>query len=88
MERTWILVNRSFSASLVSAFRRANPSLARISLGIVTVLGLRLLWPAAAAVFRFGPLHGDDLAIAVVAGGAVLLAQEGRKPIWHTRLRL
>ena len=51
-----ILVNRSFSTSLVAAFRRPNPALAWIFLAVTVILGLSLLWPAASALFRFGPL--------------------------------
>ena len=38
-----ILVNRSFSTSLVAAFRRPNPALAWILLAVTAVLGLSLL---------------------------------------------
>src|SRR5262249_4679560 len=40
-----ILVNRSFSASLISAFRRPNPALAWILLAVSAILALTLLWP-------------------------------------------
>jgi hypothetical protein len=30
-------------------------------LPLLRILALSLLWPAAANLFRFGPLHGDDL---------------------------
>jgi Ca2+-transporting ATPase len=83
-----ILVNRSFSSSLISAFRRPNPALAWILLAVVTILVLTLLWPTAAALFRFGPLHGDDLFVTVAAGGTIFLILEALKPIWHARLRL
>jgi len=83
-----ILVNRSFSTSLLSAFRRPNPALAWILLAVVTILGLSLLWSPAAALFRFGPLHGDDLMVTVGAGAATLLALEWLKPMWRERLRL
>ena len=83
-----ILVNRSFSTSLLSAFRRPNPTLAWIVLVVVTILGLSLLWSSAAALFRFGPLHGDDLLVTIAAGAATLLALEWLKPIWRERLRL
>ena len=45
-----VLVNRSFSASLVSAVRRPNAALAWILLAIATILAAVLLWPAAAYV--------------------------------------
>ncbi len=83
-----ILVNRSFSTSLLSAFRRPNPALAWILLAVVAILGMSLLFPPAAALFRFGPLHGDDLLVTFAAGGATLLLLEWLKPIWCDRLRL
>jgi P-type Ca2+ transporter type 2C len=83
-----ILVNRSFSTSLLSAFRRPNPTFVWILLAVVTILGLSLLWSPAAALFRFGPLHGDDLLITAAAGAATLLALEWLKPIWRERLRM
>ena len=52
-----IFVNRSFSASLVTALRRPNPALALVLLAVTTMLGLTLLWPFASGLFRFGPLH-------------------------------
>jgi len=83
-----ILVNRSFSTSLLSAFRRPNRVLAWIVLAVVTILGLSLLWSPAAALFRFGPLHEDDLLVTIAAGAATLLVLEWLKPIWRERLRL
>jgi P-type Ca2+ transporter type 2C len=83
-----VLVNRSFSASLVSAFRRPNAALAWILLPVATVLAAALLWPAAASLLRFGPLHGDDLLVTIAAAAAVLLGLEALKPIWRARLRL
>lgn len=76
-----IFVNRSYGCSLVKAFARPNPILG-IVLGLVTVmLSLTLLWPFARALFRFGPLHAGDLAIAATAGVAVLLVLEAAKLI-------
>lgn len=83
-----VLVNRSFSASLVSAFRRRNVTLVCILLVIGAVLAAIMLWPAAASLFRFGPLHSDDLLVTLAAAAAVLLGLEALKPIWRARLRL
>jgi P-type Ca2+ transporter type 2C len=82
-----ILINRSFSTSLVAAFRRPNPALAWILLGVTAVLALSLLWPTASALFSFGPLHGDDLAVTLTAGMVVLVGLELLKPFWRTSLR-
>jgi Ca2+-transporting ATPase len=66
-----IFVNRSFSSSLVEAFTRPNRTLILVTIFVAVVLTLSLTWPAVAGLFRFGPLHGDDLAITV---GAALLS--------------
>ncbi|MFM9844621.1 MAG: cation-translocating P-type ATPase [Dongiaceae bacterium] len=81
-----ILVNRSFSTSLAAAFRRPNPALAWILLAITLILGLSLLWPAASALFRFGPLHGNDLALTLAAGAILLIVLETLKHLWRARL--
>ena len=83
-----VLVNRSFSASLISAVRRPNATLAWILLAVATILAAVLLWPAAASLFRFGPLHGDDLLVTFATAAAVLLGLEALKPIWRSTLRL
>jgi hypothetical protein len=79
---------RSFSASLTSAFRGPNSALGWILLAVSGILVLTLLWPTAASLFQFRPLHGDDLLVAFVAGAAGLLFLEALKPIWRARLRL
>ena len=81
-----ILVNRSFSTSLIVAFRRPNSALTWILLTVAVVLGLSLLWPAASALFRFGPLHADDLALTLAAGIVVLIILEMLKHLWRARL--
>ncbi|MEP7306756.1 MAG: cation-translocating P-type ATPase [Acidobacteriota bacterium] len=82
-----IFVNRSFSASLVTALRRPNPALAWVLIAVTTMLGLTLLWPFASRLFRFGPLHADDLSLTLAAGVLVLAALELLKPRWRTRLQ-
>ena len=68
-----VLVNRSFSPSLRAAF--AHPSLAMLMvLALVAlVLAGSLVWPLARELFRFGPLHADDLLI-VAGAGIVMLS--------------
>ncbi len=82
-----ILVNRSFSASLLVAFQRPNKALAWILAAVTAMLGLTLLWPFAKNLFRFGPLHFNDLALALGAGIAVVVFLELLKPYWYERLR-
>jgi Ca2+-transporting ATPase len=82
-----VLVNRSFSASFVSAFLRPNPALAWIFLAVVAILATTLLWSPASTLFRFGPLHLDDLMMTAGAGLMMLVMLELLKPLWSTRLR-
>ena len=82
-----VLVNRSFSASFLSAFFRPNPALLWIFLSIALVLATALFWPPASSLFRFGTLHLDDLMIPLGAGLLVITVLELLKPIWGRRLR-
>jgi len=84
---TLVLVNRSFSASFTSAFFRPNPALVWIFAAVALVLATALLWPPASSLFRFGPLHADDLMITLGAGLLVLTVLELLKPLWARRLR-
>ena len=81
-----IFVNRSFSASLLTALRRPNPALGLILVIITFTLGLTLLWPFARTLFRFGPLHLDDLALALAAGVLVLAVLDLLKSLLRARL--
>jgi Ca2+-transporting ATPase len=78
-----IFVNRSFGTSLVNALRRPNQALAWVLLVVATLLAVTLLWPFASELFRFGPLHMDDLTLALGAGVAVLIVLEMLKPLWR-----
>ena len=80
-----IFVDRSFSSSLLQAFVRPNTALKYVLSGVAAILTLTLAWPAAARLFRFGPLHADDLALAVAAGLLVLVVLEVFKPRWARR---
>jgi Ca2+-transporting ATPase len=82
-----ILVNRSFSASLLTALRRPNRTLAAVLATVAAVLALTLLWPFASKLFAFGPLHADDLALTLGAGIIVLVSLEMLKPVLRLRLQ-
>jgi Ca2+-transporting ATPase len=75
-----VFVNRSFSKSLASAFHRPSPVLVFILVTVAALLSLTLLWPFARDLFRFGPLHLDDLML--ILGGAAVLVMllEALKP--------
>ena len=77
-----IFVKRSFSASLLTAFRRPNPALALVLLAVTTMLGLTLLWPLASGLFRFGPLHVDELTLTLGASVLVLIVLDVLKLIY------
>jgi Ca2+-transporting ATPase len=82
-----IFVNRSFSASLLTALRRPNPMLAAM-LGIVAVvLAASMAWPWLRDLFRFGPLHWDDLGLTAAAALVVLIVLELLKPLWRRMMR-
>ncbi len=78
------LINRSFSASLLVALRRPNPTLLWILVAVVAMLALTLLWPFARGLFRFGPLHLDDILVTLAAGAVALVALEFLKPYWRS----
>jgi Ca2+-transporting ATPase len=80
-----IFVNRSFKASLVTALGRPKPSLVLVLVTVAGILAMVNLLPAARDIFRFGPLHADDLILTAGAGVAVLLVLEAAKPLWHLR---
>ena len=82
-----ILVNRSFSGSLLEALGRRNPSLWVLLSGVAALLAVALCWPPAMALFRFGPLHFDDLGLSAGAGVVVLVALEIVKPRWRVGFR-
>lgn len=79
-----IFVNRSFTSSLVEAFTRPNRMLLIIVIFVAAVLATSLVWPAAANLFRFGPLHADDLAITVAAAiVSLVLLEISKYPLRH-----
>jgi P-type Ca2+ transporter type 2C len=80
-----IFVNRSFSASLLTALMRPNTALAAVLVSVVAVLSLSLLWPFAQELFSFGPLHVDDLAVTAGGGAVLLVLLEFAKPFWWQR---
>ena len=81
-----IFVNRSFSASLIVAFRRHNTALRWVLPGVAIMLAATLLLPVMRGLFRFGPLHLDDLAVTLSAGVLTLVILELLKPLWRARL--
>ena len=77
-----ILVNRSYTSSLVQAFMRPNRALWILVAGITALLATALAWPVAQSLFHFGRLHWNELAISATAGIFSLFILEGIKSKW------
>ncbi len=76
-----VLVNRSFSASLIAAFGRKNAALLAVLVGVGSVVALVLLVAPVRTFLKFGMLHGHDLLIVFGASAALLFGLELLKPI-------
>jgi Ca2+-transporting ATPase len=74
-----VLVDRAGSASLFGAFRQPNPALWWV-LGVTSAILALIFWVAPAReLFGFGQLHGDDIAVALLAGLAALFLLDWMK---------
>jgi Ca2+-transporting ATPase len=71
-----VLVNRSLSASVFAAFTRPNAALWWVVAVTAAILAGVILFPPARELFHFGPLHGDDITVALAAGLISLLLLE------------
>ena len=54
---------------------------------MVMLLAAVLVWPPARDLFRFGPLHLDDFALALAVGVVLLVALEMLKRLFGRALR-
>jgi Ca2+-transporting ATPase len=81
-----VLVNRSFGASLHDLVGQRNRALIWISAATVSMLALILALPLARDLFRFGPLHADDLLVVAAVVASVVVALEALKYFWRIRL--
>jgi len=77
-----ILVNRSWSQSLLRSLRVPNPAVWGVIAGAGAFLAAILTIPALQGLFSFAPLHGNDLAISLIAGAGCLLWLEILKLFW------
>jgi len=80
-----IFLNRSFSASLLTALKRPNRALVLVFTAVLLMLAATLAWPFTRELFRFGPLHPDDLALSFGAGVLLLLLLEAAKGFYRRR---
>jgi P-type Ca2+ transporter type 2C len=81
-----VFVNRSFSASVLTGFRRRNGALWWVLATATALLGLVLYWLPARSLFGFGPLHPPDLALCAGGGLAILVLLDVLKPFWRGKL--
>ena len=81
-----ILINRRFSASLLSALRRPNPALGVVLAIVAAVLVATQGIPFIAGLFSFTRVAYSDLAMIVGASFIALLGLEGVKPLVVNRL--
>jgi len=77
-----ILVNRSWSQSLLRSLRVPNPAVWGVIAGAGGFLAAILTIPALQRLFSFAPLHANDLAISLIAGAGCLLWLEILKLFW------
>lgn len=80
-----ILVNRSWTRSVVEMLRVPNTSLRWVLLGTCAFLAMALSIPFAQRLFRFAPLETPDLLVSLGAGFVCVLWFEAVKVIWRRR---
>jgi Ca2+-transporting ATPase len=78
-----VLVNRSLSASVFAAFTRPNGALWWVVAATAAILAGVIIFPPARDLFHFGPLHGDDITVALASGLIALLLLELAKKLAH-----
>jgi P-type Ca2+ transporter type 2C len=78
----FILINRSFNASLVRAFLRPNRSLWILLSAVSITLVIALSWPPAQQLFSFGGFHLNEFLVCSALSIVGLLLLEGIKKIW------
>jgi len=80
-----VLINRSQVAGLWVSLRRTNPALWWVSGTTAGILIAIVSFRPARDLFHFGPLHPDDVALALASGGAVLVVLSLLKRIGASR---
>ena len=76
-----ILVNRSFSTSLLQALGRGNAALRYVFAAVIAISALIMLVPQIQSLLRFGQLRVTDLGIALTLGVTVFVILEVLKPL-------
>jgi Ca2+-transporting ATPase len=81
-----VLVNRSLGASIFAAFTRPNAALWWVVAATAAILTAVILFPPARELFHFGPLHADDITVALASGLIALLLLELAKKLIYPLL--
>ena len=83
-----ILMNRSWSHSIIGMLRIPNTALWWVVAGGATFLGVALFVAPVGRLFYFAPVHVPDLAISLLAGVACLLWFEAlKRSSWWKRIQ-
>ncbi|OZA06003.1 MAG: ATPase [Methylophilaceae bacterium 17-44-8] len=77
-----ILINRSFSASIITAVLRPNHSLWVLLFSVSVILTITVTWAPARQLFNFGMIHWHLFAFSLIASLATLLSLEAIKWKW------
>ncbi len=77
-----ILVNRTFTASLIDAVVKPNRSLWVLVGGVSALLSIAVGWPPARSLFHFGVPRWRILVISAAVGIASLIVLEAIKSLW------
>ena len=80
-----VLVNRSFSASISSAFLRPNRAFAAVVAVILLVFGLAQFAPPVSSLLRLAPIGPTQGLAVALAGMLVLVLLETLKRRWRIR---
>ena len=81
-----VLINRSLGASIFVALARPNAALWWVTAATSTILAGVMLFPPARELFHFGPLHSDDVTVALASGIVILILLELAKELAHPSL--
>ncbi len=80
-----ILINRSFSASIIKIFKHKNPILGWGALGITVLFSVILFNPFAKGLFNLGDVHSHDVLFALLAGITSMVLLERIKPFFRNK---
>ncbi|MEQ1577407.1 MAG: cation-translocating P-type ATPase, partial [Hyphomicrobium sp.] len=80
-----VLVNRTFEASVISAFKQPNPTLWVVIAAATAIFAVTLRWPPARRMFDFGAFHLHDILISCGVGLALLVLLEAMKLVYLKR---